>query len=146
MATKKFRYLPHTADIAFVAYGKTYKEILENAALALLNVMFDISEIGKSKGKVKTIRVTERASDNEDMLWFMLEKVVSKVDQTGVNAFKFKVNRIRQDKAGIAVDGCIFYKEMKANAALIEVKAVTPHGLSVRKTRSGYSASVLVDV
>ena len=146
MQTRKFRYLPHMADIAFVAYGKNLGEVLENSALAMLGIMFDIQKIKKAKGSVKTMRITESASSSEDMVWFALQKIVSKVDEKGVSAFRFKVNRIVQGKNGITLHGCIFYKRIAKYSALLDVKAVTPHGLEVKRTKGGYSARVLVDV
>ena len=81
MGKARFRYLPHTADVAFVAYGKTFRETLENSALAMLGVMFDIGKIKKAGGMVKTMRITERASNDADLLWFTLQRIVSKVDE-----------------------------------------------------------------
>ena len=44
MAGRKYEYLPHTADVAFAAYGDDLKEALENSGEALLNIMLDSSE------------------------------------------------------------------------------------------------------
>ena len=38
------------------------------------------------------------------------------------------------------------FQELKEDLFLLEVKAVTPHGLSVTSTRKGYEIRVLVDV
>ena len=146
MAGAKFRYIPHTADVAFIAYGKDFKETIENAALAVFGVMFDLKKIKKWKGKVKTVRIMERASGREDMLWFTLQKIVSKVDEKRINAFMFKVNGLSESGGKMVLHGCIFYKPIKEYVALLDVKAVTPHGLEVKRRGSGYSARVLLDV
>ena len=146
MGKARFRYLPHTADVAFVAYGKTFREALENSALAMLGVMFDIGEIKKADCSVKTMRITERAANDADLLWFTLQRIVSKVDEKRLKAFGFKVNRITKGKKVSVLHGCVFYKPVKEYVALLDVKAVTPHGLEVKKTKSGWSARVLLDV
>ncbi|MDE1854770.1 MAG: archease [Candidatus Micrarchaeota archaeon] len=146
MAGAKFRYVPHTADVAFIAYGRNFKETVENAALAMFGVMFDLKKLKEQKGKVKTLRITERASSREDMLWFILQKIVSKVDEKRVNAFRFKVNSLSETEGRVVLHGCIFYKPVKEYVALLDVKAVTPHGLEVKRGSAGYSARVLLDV
>ncbi len=146
MERAKFRYLPHTADIAFVAYGRSFKELLENSARAMLGLMFDTRKIGRSGSRTMTIRVTESASSMDDALWFVLQRIVSKVDEKGVDAFGFKVNSIAKSRQGIKVRGCVFYKRMREYSALLDVKGVTPHELRVSKTSGGYTAKVLVDV
>ena len=42
---KQYEYLEHTADVKFLAYGKTLEEVFENAALAMFNVMIDTGKI-----------------------------------------------------------------------------------------------------
>ncbi len=146
MGKAKFRYLPHTADVAFVAYGKSFRETIENSALAMLGLMFETKKIKAEKGKTKTLRITERASGKEDLLWFTLQAIVSKVDEKGASAFRFKVNSISESGSGLVLHGCIFYKRMREYSSLLDVKGVTPHELAVSRTRNGYSARVLVDV
>ena len=36
---KTYEFLPHTADVKFLAYGKTLEEAFQNAALATFQVM-----------------------------------------------------------------------------------------------------------
>ncbi|MDE1873691.1 MAG: archease [Candidatus Micrarchaeota archaeon] len=146
MARARFKYMPHTADVEFIAYGRSFKGLLENAALAMLGVMFDAGKIRRDAAKARTARITERATNEEDMLWFALQKIVSKVDEKKLNAFGFKVNMISKSAAGMVLHGCIFYKRTKRYAALLDVKGVTPHGLKISRGKNGYSARVTVDV
>lgn len=146
MQTRKFRYLPHMADVAFEAYGSSFKALVENAAAALLGVMFDVKKIRKEKRQYKTLGITEHAQSREDLLWFTLQKIVSRVDEKGANAFSFRVNRIKKSGKDLALNGCLFYKHMKSYSALLDVKGVTPHTLELKHTGKGYRARVLVDV
>jgi protein archease len=146
MGLRKFRYLPHTADVAFVAYGRSFKTAMENSAQALLGVMFDMKEMHKEKAKTKTLRLTEEAGTRDELVWFTLQKIVSKVDEKGVSAFGFKVNHMVQKKDKIVLHGCVFYKKLRKYVALLDVKGVTPHDLSVKRGKNGYRIHVLLDV
>jgi SHS2 domain-containing protein len=42
---EKFRYLDHTADAKFQAYGRTLEEAFSNAALATISLMWDPAEV-----------------------------------------------------------------------------------------------------
>ena len=48
---KQYEYLEHTADVKFLAYGKTLEEVFENAALAMFNVMIDTEKDFRRAGK-----------------------------------------------------------------------------------------------
>jgi len=40
---KRYEAVPHTADVAFIAYGDTLEEVFENAAFAMFDMVFDLS-------------------------------------------------------------------------------------------------------
>ena len=146
MQQKRFRYVPHTADAAFVARGGSFKAAFESAALALLSLMLDQDKIKGAAGRIKTVRMTDKASSREELVWFVLQDILSKVDERKLNAFGFKINRLSEEGAIFKVNGCIFYKDSGVDSALMSVKAVTPHGLKVRKTGKAYTIRVVVDV
>jgi SHS2 domain-containing protein len=146
MPPKKFEYLPHTADMRFVAHGRSFKEAFENAGLALLSTMLDIRAIGRIKGADKTVRLTERAGTREDLVWYVLQDILSKVDERKLNAYRFKINSLEKRKDRIVLHGCIFYKQVREDHALLSVKAVTPHDLRVKESKGRCSVSVVVDV
>ena len=41
----KYKYLPHTADAKFVAYGNNIDEVLENCAIAMFNILGKTSDV-----------------------------------------------------------------------------------------------------
>lgn len=141
----KFRYMPHTADISFVAYGKDISEAVENAAIAMLNIMLDLKKIKKDKGKVRGIEIRETALKLEDLIWFTLQDILSRKDRDSLSAFEFKVNELKED-GKMELRGRLLYKELKANYALLDIKAVTPHDLEVKKGKTSFSIRVTVDI
>ena len=64
MAGRKYKYLPHTADVAFVAYGNDMTEALENAVLALLeHDARPRKRIAKRDAPSGSVRIRETASN-----------------------------------------------------------------------------------
>lgn len=146
MQKANFRYLPHTADVAFIAYGKSFKEALENAAQALLSTMFDTKKLKSLKAKAATLRLHEIAQSDNDLAWFVLQDMVSKIDEKGIQAYSFKVNHIKNAAGKTKMNCCIFYKKTKEYHALLDVKAVTPSEFKVQKSKGRWSIKAILDV
>jgi len=71
----KYKFLEHTADVKFQAFGNSLEECFENAGLALVNIICKekIKPISK-----KTIRVLGR--DKESLLYNFLEEFLYLLD------------------------------------------------------------------
>ena len=54
---KGFRYVDHSADIAFIASGRSIEECIENACAAMLNAMLDVPKVNMIRAPVKSIMV-----------------------------------------------------------------------------------------
>jgi SHS2 domain-containing protein len=145
---KRFRYVPHTADIAFVAYGKSIEEAMENAVLAMLNVMLDLKRISRSDAQTHSIRIREKANNLDSLVWYTLQHILSAVDEKKLNAYGFRVLGISTaaKKSSATLEGMLEVKASKKDFSLLEVKAVTPHDMHVEKKRGLWSIRVLLDV
>ena len=145
MQRARYRYMPHTADVAFVAYGRSVRETIENAAAALLGVMLDTGAIRKSGGRRSSLRISERAQSMDSLVWYALQSIVSKVDERKLHAYAFRIDKLETGKE-FGLSGRLLCAKSAGNPFMLEVKAVTPHNLNMKKTANGYSVSVLVDV
>ncbi len=141
----RYRYLPHTADVAFVAYGGSARETIENAAEALLGIMLDTGPIMRSSAKRGTVRIAERAQSIDSLAWYTLQRIVSEVDKTKLHAYAFKVDRLERGRE-LRLAGRLLFAKSAGDPFMLDVKAVTPHGLEMKRTARGYSMRVLVDV
>ena len=68
---KKYKFLEHTADIKFQAFGKDINEAFENSALALTNIIY--------KEKIKAtekISIKIKAKDLKSLLYDFLGKIL----------------------------------------------------------------------
>jgi len=146
MRSKKFEYLPHTADIMFAAYGKDYGELLENSASALLNVMLDTKKIKRAGKPLRRLAIREKADTVENLVWYVLQDILTKVDERALRALEFRVSSLKERKGGFDTIGILYYKSKVEDCFLTEGKAVTPYGMEVRKVGKGYGINVVLDV
>lgn len=102
----KYKFLKHTADIKFQAFGKNAEEVFENSALALKESMFGKIKI-KSDFK-KNIKISGK--DFESLLYKFLEEiiyllegekfVISKVKKIEIKNFKLNAEILGDKTSG----------------------------------------------
>jgi SHS2 domain-containing protein len=141
---KQYEYLEHTADIKFLAYGKTLEEVFENAALAMFNVMIDT---GKVSGE--TVRkVFLKSPDLESLLVDWLSELLYLFEVDEIVFRKFHVEEIKEEEGEYSIvaqaSGEKFYPE--SHPFETEIKAVTYNQLEVEKNADGWKAQVVVDI
>ena len=143
---KGLRYVDHTADIAFIANGRSIEECIENACAAMLNAMLDVPKVNRIRAPVKSIMVNESADSLEYLTWFTLEHVLEEVDEKALNAFEFRVDRLFEVKKKHSLHGRLYYKDADDDCRMLSIKAVTPHGMKLTKKAGKYSIKVTADV
>ena len=131
---EKFRFLEHTADIMFEAYGKTYLEALENAAHA----MFSVFGTAKEKEKA-TFSVS--AHNIEELTVQSLADLLAYMDTNEIVFSRAKVLSYDEKKHSVVIEA--FGEKKQPRDA---VKAVTYHEMSVTKDKKGWTIRVLLDV
>ncbi len=95
---EKFKFLEHTADMKFQAFGKSLEEAFENAALAMFNVMYDGKVAGKIKKKIKV-----SGKDRESLLYNFLEELLFLLDSENfflARISKLTINKNSNNKTG----------------------------------------------
>ncbi len=133
-----------TSDAAFRAWGQTLEETFISAFDATTNLMVDDLE-SITKNEVRVIELNDRS---EEMLLFkILQELIYLKD-----AFCLV---LRLQKASIEKKEGLFIFRGEAAGEMIDntkhrlavdVKAVTLHLFSVRKTDSGWEAMVVLDI
>ncbi|MHB1830650.1 MAG: archease [Candidatus Micrarchaeaceae archaeon] len=142
---EKFRYLPHTADMQFMAFGKDFREAIENSALALLSTALDVKKVRKFRAKTFRSTIKESADDLEGLVWYTLQDILSAVESRHIDAFSFEVISLKT--AGkMKLVGKLSYKKTGGNYAIFSVKAVTPYDLKIESKRGRCSIQVVMDV
>ncbi len=134
----KFKFLEHTADIKFQAFGKSAEEAFENSASALKESI--CGKIRIKEGKEKKIEIEGR--DFESMLYMFLEEIlylldaedflIEKVKEIKINGFKLK--------AVLTGDKASNYKFTN------NVKAVTYNEMFVKHEKGKWIVQIVIDV
>ena len=137
---KRFDILEHTADIGLIAYGKSLKEVFENAAIGMFSLVTDLDKVGDSFS-------CELRAENEDKEGLLAEWLnellyISEVDEVVLKTFK--ITHLEKDRFltarayGEKVD--LDRHEIKT-----QIKACTYHELRVEKDKM-WRAQVIFDI
>lgn len=87
----EYKFLPHTADIKFQAFGKTLEQAFENSAYALKQIITE----DKVKAKQKKI-IKVQGKDKEELLVNFLEEFLFSLDSENFllsEIVKIKINK-----------------------------------------------------
>lgn len=134
----KYKFLEHTADIKFRAFGKNLSEAFENSALAMFNTMYSESVKKKIKKKIKV-----KGKDLENLLYNFLEELLFYMDSE--NFFLSKI-KVKIDEKDLTLEAEAEGDETKNYAIHLDVKAVTYNEMFVHKEKNKYTCQVVLDV
>jgi archease family protein len=88
-----FEYGDHTADILIIANGSTLPEAFRNAALGVLNIMYDTGRVDK----VEAVNVTVEGVDLEQLLFNWIDEVIYWFDGRKMAIGDIVINRFDED-------------------------------------------------
>ena len=135
----KFKFLAHTADLKFKAYGKTVEEVFINSAKALMSQIFS----GRVKEKEK-IKINLSGKDYESLLYNFLEEIIFLIDSKGFLVSEVKDLKI--DKKSFKLSG-VFEGDSGENYEVhTHIKAVTYNEMFVKRERGKGVSQVVLDV
>lgn len=135
----KFKFLEHTADVKFQAFGSNLEEAFENSVLATINVMSDdkIQEKKKKEFRIK-------AKNRESLLYNLIEEILFLLDSENFIPRSIKV-KIKEGKI------LELYARVKGDNAenyqfKLDVKAVTYNSMFIREDKDKWVCQVVLDV
>ncbi|MEM1578383.1 MAG: archease [Archaeoglobaceae archaeon] len=133
----KYRFVDHTADIAFEVYGSTLEEMLENSAYAFYHAFVDVTKL---KGNER--KIVEVEAEEEDLLLYKWLNELLFLFETQFFAgkeIKVKIN-------GLKAEGEILGGKFDREAVKIEPKAITMHKFGIKKKDGKLVAFIVVDI
>ena len=134
----KFKFLDHTADIKFQAYGKTLKEVYENSALALFNSIYD-----RKVKQTKKIKFSVKGRDMENLMYNFLEEFVFLFDAEHFLPSKVKV---KIDKTRKKIEAEVYGDSSENYDIQMHIKAVTYNDMFIKKQRNKWVSQVVLDI
>ncbi|MCQ4574265.1 MAG: archease [Candidatus Brocadiales bacterium] len=149
MAEERYILIEHTADLAFVAYGKDLGDLFENAAFALFDVYADLSKVEEKTERTVNIQITKEAAkdtetDYEQLLVKWLNELLYLNEVEDLLFKRFKVAEINGGKLRASAFGEKFIPGR--HVILTPLKAVTYHRIEVRQEPGRWHARVVVDL
>jgi SHS2 domain-containing protein len=137
---KHFEILEHPADLKIRAWGKIKEELFVNMARGMFfNLVDSLQSTDDSKNRIKK-KFKIESTDLGALLVDFLNQLNYLADLHNAIFDQFKI-KIKDDKNLEAeVSG------YKAKSFALEIKAVTYHGLVVKKEKGRWIAEVLFDI
>ncbi|MCS7186072.1 MAG: archease [Armatimonadota bacterium] len=136
-----FEVIDHTADVGIIAYGRDFRELLENAALGMFNLMADLATVAPKKQRqvIAEAPVPERE-------WLLLRWLKE------LHYLKESEKFIPCDASVIEVTetmvvGVVKGEELHDGITLLHhIKAVTHHMVSIEQVGDLLKAQVIFDI
>jgi len=147
---EKYKFLQHTADMKFQAFGKNITDCYKNAAYALKEI------ITKDKIKPvikKTIKV--KGKDYESLLYNFLEEFLFLLDSKNLIMAEIGSVIIKKDKNEWKLIALIYFDNIKKYKAITDIKAITYNDMWIKgpskdgnclKDKNIFKCQVVVDV
>ena len=141
---KDFEFLDHTADLKFIAFGKTSDELFQNSAKAIFYAMLE-NQLKNVSSKVEK-RIELKAENIENLLHDFLSELLFLFETSGLLFNEFTVTILKNSEYVLkaTVSGEKFNPEK--HEITTEIKAVTYHDFFVEQTKEGWKAQVLCDI
>lgn len=136
----KYEVFEHVSDIGLHIYGYSFKELLENAGLALFSQMADLSRVEA----VETIEVSAQGDTVEELFMAWIRELLYIFHGEGYLLKEFIVKEVSKGKIhGIAKGEKI---DRDRHLTHGEVKGATYHRLEVKEVGGKWQAKVILDV
>ncbi|RZN60541.1 archease [Methanonatronarchaeum sp. AMET6-2] len=138
---EKFKFLEHTADAQFIAYGNSTSEAFENVGLATFSVMMDTKQVEVGEKRELTLK----AEEMDELVYEWLSELIFLFSAENMVFCEFNVE-IQDIDNGYQLNGVIGGEKIDLEKHQIhtEVKAPTYHGLTV-ETNDRVEIKVLLD-
>ena len=132
----KYKFLEHTADFKFQAYGSTLEKAFENAALA-------VSAFLTNKKPIKSIikkRISIETEDKKSLLYEFLDNLIFLLDTESFIISKLKV-KISDNSLTAELKG-----DNASKYDINEIKAATYAEMHIKKNLKGYEIQAVMDI
>ncbi|MGD0511299.1 MAG: archease [Candidatus Micrarchaeaceae archaeon] len=140
------RFVSHTADVEFVAFGSSREECFDNALMAMFDTMSYSNKVARLKSKDVSFTVKDKANSLEDLLWYAMQDTLSISDSKQLFPYKVSEIAIKEKDGKYSISMKIAAKAKESAVSKLEVKGVARYNLWVGKARKGIRATVVLDV
>jgi len=136
----RYKLFDHTADLGMEAYGKTANEMFANAAFAVFDILTDLKHVSPTVER----KIVVDGDGWEDLLVNYLREILYLYNGEGLLLKEFSVPNIEPTHLEGKVSGEPF--DPARHKINTEIKAVTYHQATVKKTAKEWMGRVIFDV
>ena len=138
---KKYETFDHTADLGIRIFGRTYEEVMANAAYALFDLLTDLDRVQETVAYAIHAEATER----EELLVRWLSELLFLCESQGYLFKRFQFSHLDETSLQAVAHGEIFISSR--HEFKTEIKAVTYHQVAVREKNDGaWEGRVIFDI
>ena len=137
---KRYEQFSHTADIGVRVFGETLKELFENAAFAMFDILADLEGL---KGEIaQDFELT--APNHEELLIAWLDELLYHFYAKNIIFYKFEATELSADVLRAKAFGRSISENR--NRLKTEIKAATYYNLKIIKRDDYYEVDIIFDV
>jgi len=135
-----YEFINHTADLGIRVRGLSLKELFENAARAMFDLIVDLDTV-KTRNQMA---IEIRGEQREELLADWLRDLLYRYNGDKYLLKEFKIEKISPRGLKARVRGEKL--DMSRHNLKREIKAVTYHGLEIRKLNRQWQAQIIFDI
>lgn len=139
---EKYKFMHHTADAKFQAFGQTLEEAFSHAALAIASLMWDQDKI---EGKL-TIPIEVRGKDLQQLLVNFLEEILYLFETKGFLLGSVEDLTIHKNEGKFSLRALFIGDEYSSLYEIFgDVKAITYNEMAI-KENAPFMVQVVADI
>lgn len=136
----QYEFINHTADIGIKVRGLSLKELFENAARAMFDLIVDLDTV-KTRNQMA---IEIKGGELEELLADWLRDLLYRYNGDKYLLKEFKIEKISPGALKARVRGEKL--DMSRHSLRREIKAVTYHDLKIRKLNRQWQAQIIFDI
>lgn len=137
----RYRFVDHTADVAFEVFGKDLRELIENATLAFYEAFVYTEKLEENR----SLEVKVSADSPDYLLYNWLNELLFAFDTKFFGGKRVEKIDVVENE-GFKAEGVIIGGTLKPEIVKVEPKAITLHNFTVEKKNGMWRAYVVVDI
>lgn len=147
MKNTGFEEFDHTADIGIKVYGEDLKALFINAARGMFTVMrSDDGDglLGAERNSTHSERIEIASTDQATLIHDWMSELLFLHTTKKKYFTEFKIDELDETHLKAVAKGFTISDEDEH--LLMDIKAVTYHGLEIKKISDGYTAQIIFDI
>lgn len=139
---EKYKFLPHTADVKFQAFGGSLEEVFANSALAMTHIIVDPSKV---EARIRK-EIDVESEDKQALLYDFLEQFLILLDAENFLLHEIKELKIEENKKFKLKAIVVGDNELEKYETEGHIKAVTYQEMMIKKEKDRYMVQVVIDI